>query len=353
MTKRVAVIPGDEAAPEAVACALRVLRAMELDIEYEVLPVGVEGIERYGVEGFAEVCKRAIDGSDTTLFGAHNGTTPAIEHLRWGRRAYANVRPVKYLPGVASPLRHPEGIDFVIVRENLEDMLSGVEGDLEDLASHGFKSKYTGIPTPTSGGRFALKVITEENSRKVIDFSFRLARRRKALGSPGRLTLACKFNRMPYADGLFRDIGRELATQYPDIEYRDYLIDDFARRIVAEPHEIDVAVLPNLYGDILSDEASALVGGLGIAPSACHGDDFAYFEPVHGTAPDIMGKGIINPTATLLSAVMMLDYLDFPEAARQLDRAIHEVYAEGRTLTPDQGGTATSEQVTDAIIRVL
>jgi len=325
---------------------------MELDIDYEVLPTGLEGIQQYG-EGFADVCKRAIDGSDTTLFGAHNGTTPAINYLRWGRKSYANVRPVKYLPGIASPLREPEAIDFVIIRENLEDMLSGVEGDLADLASHGFRSAYTGDPTPTSGGRFALKVVTEENSRKVIDFAFRFAQRRKALGYPGRVSLACKYNRMPYADGLFREIGIETAGRYPDIEYRDYLIDDFARRIVVEPETLDVVVLQNLYGDILSDEASALVGGLGIAPSACHGDDFAYFEPVHGTAPDIMGKGIINPTATLLSAVMMLDYLGFPEDARRLERAVHTVYAEGRALTPDQGGDGTSEGITDAIIRAL
>ncbi len=351
MTKRITVIPGDDAAPEAVACALRVLRAMELDIEYDVLPPGVEGVERYG-EGFIDVCRASVDASDTTLFGAHNGTTPAINHLRWGRRTFANVRPVRYFPGMKSPLLDPEGIDFVIIRENLEDLLSGVEGDLEMLAPHGFRSAYTGEPLPAEG-RFALKVITEANSRRVIEFAFRLARQRRERGSPGQVTLACKHNRLPYADGLFREVGAAVAAEHPDIEYRDYLIDDFARRIVAEPQELDVVVLPNLYGDILSDEAAGLVGGLGVAPSGCFGEDFAYFEPVHGTAPDIAGRGIINPTATLLSAAMMLDHLEMADEARHLEGAVRAVYADGRSLTPDQGGSATSDEITGAIIGAL
>jgi isocitrate/isopropylmalate dehydrogenase len=351
MTRRITIIPGDDAAPEAMACALRVLRAMELDLEYDVLPAGVDGVREHG-ERFIDVCRASVDASETTLFGAHNGTTPAINHLRWGRRTFANVRPVRYFPGMASPLRNPEGIDFVIIRENLEDLLSGVEGDLEELESHGFRSAYTGEPLPRTG-RFALKVITEANSRRVIDFAFRLAQQRQERGSRGRVTLACKYNRLPYADGLFREVGAEIARQYPEIEYRDYLIDDFARRIVAEPQELDVVVLPNLYGDILSDEAAALVGGLGVAPSGCFGEDFAYFEPVHGTAPDIAGRGLINPTATLLSAAMMLDHLEMREDAARLEGAVRAVYAEGRTLTPDQGGTATSDEITSAIVGAL
>jgi isocitrate/isopropylmalate dehydrogenase len=144
-----------------------------------------------------------------------------------------------------------------------------------------------------------------------------------------------------------------VARQNPDIEFEDYIVDDFARRIVAEPHALDVVVLPNLYGDILSDEASGLVGGLGLAPSACYSDDFAYFEPVHGTAPDIAGTHTINPTATLLSAVLMLDWLEFPDAARRLESAVEAVYREGDSLTPDQGGSATSDQFCAAVAQRL
>ena len=196
-------------------------------------------------------------------------------------------------------------------------------------------------------------MITEEGSRRIVDFAFRLARRRAEQGHPGKVTAACKYNMLPQTDGLFRRVAREVADQYPDIEYEDYIIDDFARRIVADPHALDVVVLPNLYGDILSDEASALVGGLGVAPSAGYAEDFAYFEPVHGTAPDIMGTHTINPTATLLSAAMMLEHLDFGEAAEQLERAVEGVYAQGETLTPDQGGSATSDEFCDAVMRRL
>ena len=352
MSKRVCVIPGDESAPEAVGPALRVLKAMELDIDYTELPSGEQGLEEHG-DQWGDVCKAAIDGTDTTLFGSTSGKTPALGYLRWGKDAYAGVRPVRYMPGASSPLREPEGIDFVIVRENMEDLYSGVEGDLETLKPLGFINRLTGAPIPDSGGRFALKVITEEGSRRIVDFAFRLARRRAEQGHPGKVTAACKYNMLPQSDGLFRRVAREVADQYPDIEYEDYIIDDFARRIVADPHALDVVVLPNLYGDILSDEASALVGGLGVAPSAGYAEDFAYFEPVHGTAPDIMGTHTINPTATLLSAAMMLEHLDFGEAAEQLERAVEGVYAQGETLTPDQGGSATSDEFCDAVMRRL
>lgn len=348
MTKRVCVIPGDDAAPEAVLPSLSVLRSMELDIEFVDLPSGEEGQARYG-EGWAQVCREAIDSCDTTLFGSTSGKTPALGYLRWQKGTYANLRPVKYMPGARSPLREPEGIDFVIVRENMEDMYVGVEGDLGVLKPLALTNRLTRRPIPQEGGRFALKVITEENTRRIVEYGCRLAMRRKAEGRPGRLTVACKYNMLPQTDGLFRRVATEVAKGYPDLDYEDYIVDDFARRIVASPHDLDVVVLPNLYGDILSDEASALVGGLGVAPSACYSDDFAYFEPVHGTAPDIAGKRIINPTATLLSAAMMLEYLGLAEEAAALEKAVEAVYAEGRTLTPDQGGNATSDDLCRAV----
>ncbi|HXH21934.1 MAG TPA: isocitrate/isopropylmalate family dehydrogenase [Dehalococcoidia bacterium] len=352
MTKRVCVIPGDDAAPEAVLPALGVLKAMELDIEYVELPSGEEGQARHG-ERWAQVCREAIDSCDTTLFGSTSGKTPALGYLRWQKGTYANLRPVKYIAGAKSPLAHPEGIDFVIVRENMEDMYVGVEGELDVLKPLGLVNRLTRRPIPEEGGRFALKVITEENTRRIAEFACRLALRRKAEGKPGRLTVACKYNMLPQSDGLFRRVASEVAKAYPEVEYEDYIVDDFARRIVASPHDLDVVLLPNLYGDILSDEASALVGGLGVAPSACYSDDFAYFEPVHGTAPDIVGKRIINPTATLLSAAMMLEHLGLREEASALERAVAAVYAEGRVLTPDQGGTATSDEFCAAVRQKL
>jgi isocitrate/isopropylmalate dehydrogenase len=274
------LIPGDDAAPEAVLPSVGVLRRMELDIDFQVLPSGEEGQALYG-ERWGEVCREAIDATETTLFGSTSGKTPALQHLRWGRDTYANVRPVRYLPGALSPLRDPVGIDFVIVRENSEDLYSGVEGNLELLAPLGLVNRLTRRPIPDSGGQFALKVITEAGSRRIVQFAFELAlKRAQRLGRPGKVTLACKYNMLPHTDGLFRSVGRQVAEQFPEVSFEDFIVDDFARRIVAEPKRLDVVVMPNLYGDILTDEAAALVGGLGVAPSACFSADFAYFEPV-------------------------------------------------------------------------
>ncbi len=154
---------------------------------------------------------------------------------------------------------------------------------------------------------------------------------------------------LPATDGLFREVATRLAASYPDVRFETFIVDDFARRLVAEPQALDVVVLPNLYGDILSDAAAGVIGGLGLAPSGCYGDGYAYFEPAHGSAPDIAGKGIINLTATILSAAMMLDHLGFAPAARRLEAAVEHVYADGRPLTPDQGGTATTLEFAAAV----
>lgn len=349
----VCIMPGDDATPEAVLPSVDVLKALELDLDFQIMPSGAEGTERYGRQDFAQRVRDAIDAADTTLYGSTSGTSPGLGYLRWGKGTYANVRPVRYLTGARSPLAEPDGIDFVIVRENMEDMYVGVEGDVEALAPLNLVNRLTRQPIDTSNGRYAIKIITEANSRRILEFGFDLARKRKAQGHPGKLTASCKYNMLPHTDGLFREIAHDVARQNPDIEFEDYIVDDFARRIVAEPHALDVVVLPNLYGDILSDEASGLVGGLGLAPSACYSDDFAYFEPVHGTAPDIAGSHMINPTATLLSAVLMLDWLQFPDAARRLESAVEAVYREGASLTPDQGGSATSDQFCAAVAQQL
>ncbi len=348
--KKVVVLPGDDAVPEAMAAAMEVLGAMKLDIEYVQFPPG----ERWK-RGDTEVRARAaIDASDSTLFGATSGKTNAILHLRWGRQTYANVRPARYMKGALSPLRSPEGIDFVIVRENLEDLYLGLEGPLSELRPLKAQSRFLRAPLDTSAeGRYAIKVITERNTRRVAAFACELALKRKRAGGPGKVTCTSKYNMLRESDGFFRAIVEETVAGFPELRYEQFIVDDFARRVVQSPHELDVVVAPNLYGDILSDAAAGTVGGLGVAPSGCYGDDYAYFESVHGTAPDIQGLGIINPTATILSAAMMLDYLGFAEASTRLERAVRTIYAEGKTLTPDQGGHAKTEEFARAVVANL
>jgi len=352
--KRVVVIEGEESAPEAVRPSVELIDRLGVDIEWLHPPVGQRGLDECG-SLFPDEARAAIDASDATLLGATSGKgAPALFYLRWGKQTYANVRPSRYLPGCLSPLAHPEGIDFVIVRENLEDLYVGVEGDLKDLSPLGLSSFTAGAPvSELAPGHFALKVITEAGSDRVARFAFELARTRKAHGRPGRVTCGTKHNMLPQSDGLFRQRVEKVAHQYPDIELQTFIIDDFARRLVAEPHSLDVVVLPNLYGDILSDAAAGLIGGLGLAASGCYGDDYAYFESAHGSAPDIAGQNVINPTATLLSATMMLDRLGFPEAARRLESAIGQVYADGRQVTRDQGGSATTTEFCAAIAEKL
>jgi isocitrate/isopropylmalate dehydrogenase len=351
MPKHVVIIPGDDAAPEAMAPTVEILKSLALDITFTEFPSGEEGVKRYGSRAaFDQALREAIDRSDTTLFGSTNGTTGGINHLRWGKRTFANVRPARWRPGFRSPLKNPEGLDFVIVRENLEDLYMGIEGELGLLSSLPVTSWLTRKPldtTPT--GKFAIKVITEEATRRVARFACELARKRKTRGGKGKVTCSSKYNMLRESDGLFRSTVEATVREYPDLRYEQYIVDDFARRLVASPWDFDVVVMPNLYGDILSDVAAGTIGGLGLAPSGCYGENYAYFESVHGSAPDIAGRNIINPTATLLSAVLMLEYLGQDDTAERLDRAISRVYAEGHALTPDQGGSASTTEFCAAV----
>jgi isocitrate/isopropylmalate dehydrogenase len=353
--KRVVIIPGDDAAPEAMAPTVEILKSLALDIAFVECPPGEEGVRRYGSRAaFDQALREAIDQSDTTLFGSTNGTTGGIWYLRWGKQTFANVRPAHWRPGFRSPLKNPEGIDLVMVRENLEDLYMGVEGDLGLLSSLPVSSSITRQPLNTKPkGKFALKVITEEATRRVVRFACELARKRKTAGGKGKVTCTSKYNLLRESDGLFRSVAEATVKEYPGLHYEQYIVDDFARRLVASPSEFDVVVLPNLYGDILSDVAAGTIGGLGLAPSGCYGETYAYFESVHGSAPDIAGKNIINPTATLLSAALMLEYLGYTEAAARLEGAIARVYAEGQTLTPDQGGTSTTTAFCAAVRKNL
>jgi len=348
--KKVVVLPGDDEAPQTVYAALAVIRALGPVIEFIEFPTG-----EHWVRGETDKAARAaIDTSDSTLFGSTSGKTTSINYLRWGKQTFANVRPCRYMSGFKSPLAKPDGIDYVIVRENLEDLYLGLEGPLDVLGPLKLHSRITRAALDTSlPGRFAIKIITERNSKRIADFAFKLARKRKAAGGKGKVTCTSKYNMLRESDELFRRIAEDISSGYPDIAYEQFIIDDFARRVVQSPHDLDVVVMPNLYGDIMSDAAAGTLGGLGLAPSGCFGSDYAYFESVHGTAPDIVGQHIINPTATMLSAAMMLEYLGFAEQSRRFESAVRKVYAEGRVLTPDQGGSSSTTDFTRAVLANL
>ncbi|MEA3056484.1 MAG: isocitrate dehydrogenase, partial [Actinomycetota bacterium] len=329
----VALFEGEDASPEAVGPVIELLDSLGLGLDW-VRPDPRDAIA-------------AIDAADCAFFGATSGASAAaLFHLRWGRSTYANVRPVRFIEGARSPMARPAGIDFVIVRENLEDLYVAAEGSLADLAEPAPRSRTMGRPVSELGpGRFAIKAITEAGSDRVIRYAFELARRRPRK----HLTVSAKFNMLPQTDGLFVEIGRSIATEYTDVELEVLIVDDLAHRLVVDPHRFDVIVLPNLYGDILSDLAAGLVGGLGLAPSGCYGETYAYFEPAHGTAPDLAGTGRINPTATLLSACMMLEHLGMDDVASGVVAAIERVYARGVDLTADQGGSGSAASMCAAI----
>jgi len=347
----VAVIPGDDAAPEAVAATMRVLRHLDPPVAWDEVPPGAELAAMEPAERELFVRER-IDAADTVLFGSTNGTTPGVLHMRWGRRTYANVRPVRWQPGYRSPLAAPEGIDYIIVRENLEDAYVGIMGDAADLLAAGLAGPQARLVN-RGEGRYAAKVITRAGTEQVARFSFELARRRRDQGHAGTLTVSAKTNMLPRTDRWFCEIVAEIGADYPDIPLTTFIVDDMAHRLVLRPHDLDVLLLPNLYGDVLSDEGAATIGGLGLAPSGCYGDDFAYFESAHGTAPDIAGQDRINPTATLLSAVMLLEHVGLNDHAARLDAAVTAVYATGAVLPVDQGGTASTTAFADAVIAAL
>lgn len=348
--KQVAVIEGEDASPEAVRPVVDLIGRMDLGITWVYPPVGESGLKESD-SLFPDKAREMIDASNATLFGAASGKSIfALLYLRWGKQTYANVRPVKYLSGYKSPLACPDDIDMVIVRENTEDLYLMVEGELKDLAPANLVSPILQKNVAEMGeGKYAVKVITRAGSARIARFAFELARKRKARGLPGKVTASSKYNMLPQSDGLFITVAGEVAKSYPDIVFETMIVDNLAHFMVMQPQKLDVVLLPNLYGDILSDAAAGLIGGLGLAPSGCYGEHYAYFESAHGTAPDIAGQNIINPTATLLSASMMLSHLGFEQAHRNIDAALTAVYREGRYLTPDQGGKSSTTDFMKAV----
>ena len=345
--KRVTVFNGDDASPEVMIPTVELLQKLELPIDFEFPLIGEAAEKEFG-KAFPDETIASIDAADATFFGSTSGqSTAALFYLRWGKQTYANVRPCQWIPGYKSPMANPQGIDFIIVRENLEDLYLGLEGNIEDLQALNFYSKHARSSLSDLGaGRYAIKAITESGSERIIRYAFELASKRAGIK---KVTLTSKYNMLSQVDGLFRDIGLQMSSSYPDIEFETFIIDDFLCRMISNPQALDVVVMPNLYGDIMSDGAAGLIGGLGLAPSGCYGDDYAYFESAHGTAPDIAGLNTINPTATILSAAMMLEYLGFNQHSKTLQQAVTQVYAQGKFIPVDQSGDASTTSFCSAI----
>jgi isocitrate/isopropylmalate dehydrogenase len=300
-----------------------------------------------------EESKRAAREADGVLFGAAGPRTSAVvSWLRWEMAAWAGVRPIRFFPGMRSPLADPEGIDYVLVRENSEGLYPGREGDLADLIRlMPDLADRTGRTVKDFGpeGRFAVKVVTPRGAERIARFSCDLARRRQGRGKPGKVTLVTKSNVLPRTDGLYDEIVGRIVRE-AGLPFEHFHVDDAARRLVRFPKSMDVVLCMNLYGDILSDLGAETAGGLGLAPSGNFGDGWAYFESVHGSAPDIAGRSIANPTATILSAALMLEHMGLDEEGRRLEAAVGRVYRDGKTLTPDQGGTAKTREVAQAVL---
>ena len=355
---RIAVMPGDGIGPEVMESALAVLDASVgagagFALEYEHLPAGAAAWRDTGSAMSDEVFERA-KAADAILLGAMG--LPDIRHddgteiapqldLRFRLGLYAGVRPVRALPGGASPLGDPRGagIDLVIVRESTEGL---------------FASRGKGTVENDRVARDTM-VITRETCERLFDASFRLAAMRKARGGRGRVTCVDKSNVFA-SMAFFRKVFDERAARYPDLEPAHHYVDAAALDLVRRPWEFDVMVTENMFGDILSDLAAALVGGMGMAPSADIGDVHALFQPAHGSAPDIAGQGIANPIAAIQSAAMMLDWLaerhglpECAEAGRRIDAAVADVLAEGRPRPVDLGGTDGTEAVTRAVVEAL
>ena len=331
-TLRVTLIPGDGIGPEVIAAAVSVIDAAGVHLEWDRQLAGAAAARRFGTpvpDQLIESLKRnrvALKGPLETRVG--EGYRSINVYLRKTFDLYANLRPVKSFAGVHTPFR---GVDLVVVRENTEDLYAGIEHQV------------------APGVVESIKVITARASTRIARFAFEFARMHKRRS----ITAIHKANIMKLSDGLFLKCARRVARDYPDITYQEQIVDAACMRLVIDPSKFDVLLLENLYGDIVSDLCAGLVGGLGVVPGANLGKRGAIFEMVHGTAPDIAGRGIANPVAAILSAAMLLDYLDHAPAAERIRSAVGAVLRSGRVMTTDLGGKATTAEMTAAIIRAL
>jgi isocitrate dehydrogenase (NAD+) len=328
------LIPGDGIGPEISEATIRAVQATGVDISWRRAELN----EAIILEAGKTLPKYLLASLNETRVGLKGPvSTPVAEGfqsvnvaLRKALDLFANIRPVKTLPGIRTRFQDVQ-IDMIIFRENTEDLYSGLEHEIvKDVVT-------------------SLKVITRSASERIARYAFSYAR----ANGRKQITAIHKANIMKLADGLFLRCSREVSKEYPEIQYKELIVDNASMQLVLRPETFDILLLPNLYGDIVSDLAAGLVGGIGIVPGANMGESHAVFEAVHGSAPDIAGQGKANPTALMLSAVMLLVHIGEAEAGHKLQSAIEAVYREGKHLTGDIGGTASTEEFTDAVIAVL
>jgi len=329
---RITLIPGDGIGPEVASNVVRIIEASGVEIAWETHYAGAQALEKFGETLPAELLesikrnKVALKGPITTRIG--KGFTSVNVGLRKALDLYANVRPVRALPNV--PCRNPD-LDLVVVRENTESLYAGLEH----------------IVVP--GVVESLKIITEKASTRIAKFAFAYAKSENRK----KITVVHKANIMKLSDGLFLECFRNIAKLHPEIEADEKIVDNACMQLVMRPEQFDIMLLENLYGDIVSDLCAGLIGGLGLVPGANIGELGAVFEAVHGSAPDIAGQGVANPTALLQSGILMLRYINERAAADKIENAMLEVYREGNVRTRDVGGTAKTAEFADAIIQKM
>lgn len=332
MSYKITLIPGDGIGPEVTNATVRVIEASGIKVEWESFLIGTAAIAEHG-DPLPQILIESVKANRIALKGPvgtpiGGGFASANVGLRKKLDLYANLRPVKNLPSIKTRF---DNVDLVIVRENTEDLYSGLEHEV--------------VP----GVVESLKIITEKASRRIAQFAYEYARK----NGRKRVTAIHKANIMKLSDGLFLKCVREVAKDYPEIESDDKIVDNACMQLVTHPEKYDILLLENLYGDIVSDLGAGLVGGLGVVPGANIGENVAIFEAVHGSAPDIAGKNIANPTALLQTAILMLKYIGEAEAAERINKAINNVLLEGKIRTPDLGGTSSTTEFTYAIIENL
>lgn len=332
MKHTITLIPGDGIGPEVSGAVVQIIEAAGVEVEWETHYAGSQALAKFGETLPADLLesikrnKVALKGPITTPVG--KGFTSVNVGLRKALDLYANLRPVRALPNI--PSRYPE-LDLVVVRENTEDLYSGIE--------------HVVVP----GVVESLKIITEKASTRVARFAFEYARRE----GRKKVTAVHKANIMKLSDGLFLDCFRNVAKDYPEIEADDKIVDNACMQLVMRPEQFDIMLLENLYGDIVSDLCAGLIGGLGLVPGANIGELGAVFEAVHGSAPDIAGQGIANPTALLQSGILMLRQVGERDAAQRIETAMLKVFKEGKVRTRDVGGDAKTAEFAEAIIAAL
>lgn len=328
----ITLIDGDGIGPEITKSVVEILDATGVKINWDECLGGVRAMEKEGdvlpksTLNSIEKNKIALKAPITTPIG--KGFKSVNVQLRRHFDLYANVRPSKNLPNIKTPFND---VDLTIIRENTEDIYAGIENQIDENTIHG------------------IKLITREGSKRICEFAFDYA----VKNNRNEVGVVTKANISKLADGMFLNTFREVALKYPSVNTREILVDNLCMQLVQKPSQFDVLVMPNLYGDIVSDLCAGLIGGLGVAQSANIGSNCAIFEAVHGSAPDIAGLGIANPTGLLRSAIMMLNYIGEAEASKNIEQALFKTLKEGEILTKDLGGNATTKEFTDKIIKNL